>query len=121
VRLQPTTGPPPECTYNCLRSTGIALSARVVGKQATVTGEVTVRDETGRALSGALVVGSWIQTAGPNGYQDAWTDSRGVATFTTTGPIRATYTLEVINIVLSQHTFNPSQSVLSASITPAKR
>lgn len=120
VRLQPTTDPPPECTYHCLRSTDIAMSARTVRKHLVVTGEVTVRDETGRALSGALVVGSWTQTEGTKGYQDAWTDGRGVATFTTTGPHPATYTLEVINIVLSQYTFNPSQSVLSGSITLEK-
>jgi len=119
VRLQPTTGPPPQCTYHCLRSTNIALSARL-RKQLTVTGSVTVKDETGRSLSGAMVVGSWTQTNGTTGYQYAWTDSRGVATFTTTGPHPATYTLEVVNIVLSLYTFNPSQSVLSGSITLAK-
>lgn len=116
VRLQPTTGPPPQCTFHCLRSTNIALNA-LMGKQAMVTGEVTVKDETGRSLAGALVVGTWTQPQGAPSYQNAWTDSRGIASFTTTGPHPATYTLEVVNIVLSLYTFNPSQSVLSGSIT----
>ena len=29
VRLQPADGPPPECTFHCLRSTGIAMRGRV--------------------------------------------------------------------------------------------
>jgi len=42
--------------------------------------------------------------------------ARGVAAFATTGP-RGTYTLTVVNIVLSLYTFDPSHSVLLETIT----
>ena len=117
VRLQPATTPPPECTIHCLRSTDIALRAKVTAGGATVTAKVTVQDEDGRPLPQALVVGIWTQPDGTQLHHYAWTDRRGVASFATSGPRRSTYTLEVVNIVLSLYTFNPSESVLSRSIT----
>ena len=63
-------------------------------------GSVTVQDENGAPLPGALV----------------WTNSNGVAVSTTQGS-PGLYTLTIVNIVLSQYTFDPSHSVLTKSIT----
>src|SRR5678815_4316945 len=117
VRLQPATTPPPECTFNCLRSTTIGLSAKTHGSNATVTAKVTVRDEKGIPMANALVVGHWILPDGTEFQPNAWTDLRGIATFAVTGTRPGTYKFQVVNIVLSLHTFNPSKSVLSRSIT----
>jgi probable HAF family extracellular repeat protein len=117
VRLQPAIAPPPECTFNCLRSTKIGLSAKTIGSNAIVTAKVTVRDEKGLPMANALVVGRWTQPDGTEFQPNAWTNRRGVAAFATTGPRPGTYTFQVVNIVLSLHTFNPSKSVLSRSIT----
>ncbi|HEX5760076.1 MAG TPA: hypothetical protein VF121_12875 [Thermoanaerobaculia bacterium] len=117
VRLQPAAGPPPECTIHCLRSTDIALRAKATAGAATITAKVTVQDENGRPMSQALVVGIWTQPDGTQLHHYAWTDRRGVASFATSGPRRSTYTFEVVNIELSLYTFNPSESVLSRSIT----
>ena len=117
VRLQPATAPPPECTVNCLRSTRIGLSAKTTGINATVKARVTVRDENGIPMANALVVGRWTQPGGTQFQPNAWTNRNGVATFAITGPRPGTYTFEVVNIVLSLHTFNPSKSVLFRSIT----
>ena len=43
-----------------------------------------------------------------------------MAVFATQGP-RGTYTLTIVNIVLSLYTFNPSHSVLVKSITTTTR
>lgn len=117
VRLQPASAPPPECTFNCLRSTKIGLSAKITGSDATVTARVTVRDEKGLPVVTALVVGRWTQPDGAQLYANAWTNRKGVAIFTTSGPRPGSYRIEVVNIVMSLHTFDPSKSVLSRSIT----
>ena len=118
VRLQPATTPPPECTFNCLRSTAIGLSAKTIGSNATVTAKVTVRDEKGLPTADALVVGRCTLPDGAE-FQPiyAWTNQRGIATFVVTGTRPGTYKFQVVNILLSLHTFNPSKSVLSRSIT----
>ena len=117
VRLQPMTAPPPECTVRCLRSTDIALRAKTTSGAATVTAKVSVKDESGSARAGAMVVGIWTHPNGSQDYHYASTDRRGVASFATSGPRGGTYRFEVVNIVLSLYTFAPSQSVLSRSIT----
>jgi len=115
VRLQPATAVP-ECSLHCLRSTGIELRARVQRKSVSIKGRVTVEDENGAAISGALVASRWTRPDGSGEDEYAWTSSNGVAAFATTGP-KGTYTLAVVNIVLSLHTFDPSHSVLLETLT----
>jgi hypothetical protein len=117
VRLQPATTPPPECTFNCLRSTKIWLSVKTHGSNATVTAKVTVQDEKGALMVNALVVGRWTLPDGTEFQPNVWTNQKGIATFTVTGTSPDTYKFQVVNIVMSLHTFNPSKSVLSRSIT----
>jgi probable HAF family extracellular repeat protein len=118
VRLQP--GPiPPDCSTNCLRSTSIRLRqsrppVRTIGYR--IGGRVAVQDEDGAAISAALVVGRWTQPDGSTRDDMAWTGGDGVAAFAITGP-GGKYTLTIVNIVLSLHTFDPSHSVLQQSIT----
>jgi probable HAF family extracellular repeat protein len=121
VRLLPTAGPPPECTFHCMRVTSIDLSSRAVHKTRSyaVTGRVTLKDENGLALSGALVVARFTLPDGTSADLNAWTSSTGVATFSAQGG-KGTYTLTVANAVLSLYTFNPSKSVLSKSLTVTK-
>jgi probable HAF family extracellular repeat protein len=116
VRLQPTSTPPSECSVNCLRSTAINLTAKVARGVVTVKGQVTVRDENGTPVPQALVVATWTLPNGTTQSQNAWTNNKGLAIFST-GPGRGTYTLKMENIVKSLYTFNPSKSVLSKSIT----
>jgi probable HAF family extracellular repeat protein len=122
VRLQPTAGPPPECTFHCLRCTGIVLQSQAVRKSSSysITAKATIRDENAGSISGALVVGRWTFPDGSSFDDNVWTDRKGVAAFTTQGG-RGLYTLTILNVVLSQYTFNPTQSVLSKSITVPAR
>lgn len=115
VRLQPSTGPPPECTSHCLRSTRIGLQSEALRKNFSIRGKVTIRDENAAPIFQALVVGKWTRPDGTSYDDNAWTNSNGVAVFTTKGP-RGLYTLTIVNVVRSLYTFNPSQSVLSKSI-----
>ncbi len=117
VRLQPAGTSPPECTFQCLRSTGIVLRSEALPSRGryAIKGQVKVRDENAAPISGALVVGRWTQPDGSSEDQDVWTGLRGVAVFTTQGR-QGLYTLTIVNILRSQYTFNPSQSVLSKSI-----
>jgi probable HAF family extracellular repeat protein len=117
VRLRPAAGAPAGCTVQCLRSTRIDLQSQALRKRNySIKGRVTIQDENAASISGALVVGRWTQPDGSSHDDDAWTDSSGVALFTTQGG-RGLYTLTVLNIVLSQYTFDPTRSVLSKSIT----
>jgi probable HAF family extracellular repeat protein len=113
VRLRPTDGPPPVCSFRCLRSASIALR---IPAAHSVRGRVTVLDEHGIPIPRALVVGRWTQPNGTQREQMAWTRSNGVAVFDTTGG-RGTYTLTVVNIVRSQYTFDSAHSTLSESFT----
>jgi len=118
VRLQPTAAPPAACTFNCLRSISIDLRLRKSRPRLppSITGTVAVRDETGAPRVGALVVGRWARPDRSTEDQMVWTGSNGVAVFSTMGS-RGTYILQIVNIVLSLHTFDPANSVLSNSIT----
>jgi hypothetical protein len=106
----------PACSLNCLRSTAIDLRARLQRRSLSIKGRVTVQDENGAATPGALVAARWTQPDGSSRDEYAWTGSNGLAAFATTGP-KGTYTLTVVNIVLSLHTFDPSHSVLVESLT----
>jgi probable HAF family extracellular repeat protein len=119
VRLQPTAAPPPACTYHCLRSTSIAMRDRTVRKTHLINGTVTVEDEDGAPIPAALVVGRWTHPAGEH-EQYAWTSSRGVADFDIEG-VQGTYTLRIVNIVLSLYTFDPTHSVLVSSVTTSSK
>jgi probable HAF family extracellular repeat protein len=120
VRLRPTAAPPPECTFNCLRSTSITLKIQAGARTNSIIGKVTIRDENAVAKPMALVVGQWTEPDGTTRVDNAWTDSKGVASFSTQAN-PGLYTLTILNIVLSQYTFNPAQSVLSQTImVPAR-
>jgi probable HAF family extracellular repeat protein len=120
VRLRPVAEPPAECTFHCLRSTSIVLQGKTERRSLSVTGRVTVQDENDTPMSLALVVATWTLPDGTSRDANAWTDSNGVAVFTTQGG-GGLYTLTIQNIVLSLHTFNPSESTLSGSITVADK
>ena len=122
VRLRPTATPPPDCTFNCLRSTGIEFRSRGLrpGMRPPLKADVTVQDENEAPLAQALVVGTWTHPDNSTHDQSMWTGSNGVAVFDTTGSA-GTYTLRVVNIVLSAHTFDPSHSVLVKSVTTTTR
>jgi probable HAF family extracellular repeat protein len=121
VRLQPSEAPP-DCTFDCMRSTSIRLRQLrpLFGTGShRIAGRVVVQDEGGVSIPGALVVGRWTQPDGSTRDEMAWTGANGVAAFATAGPA-GTYTLTIVNIVLSLHTFDPSHSVLQQSITVAR-
>lgn len=111
----PTPTPSGVCIGNCLRSTDISLSAKGL-VTVSVTGLVTVRDESGNLVSAATVFVRWTRPNGSQVTQSAQTNSNGVASFSTSSG-RGTYTLEVTNITKSGMTFDPLNSVLSKSIT----
>jgi probable HAF family extracellular repeat protein len=116
VRLQPVSAPPPECSIHCMRCTAILLRSQALRPGFAIVGKAVIRDENAAPIAGALVVARWTQPDGSSQDVDAWTNSRGVALFRTKGR-RGRYTLTILNVVLSQHTFNRSQSVLSKSIS----
>jgi hypothetical protein len=117
VKLRPAAGPPPECSFRCMRAAGIVLRSEFkLWTFFSITGNVTIKDEDDVSIAGALVVGRWTYPDGSTRDANAWTDSNGVALFNTNGG-RGLYALTITNVVMSQYTFNPSQSVLSKSIT----
>jgi len=117
VKLRPAAGPPPECSFRCMRAAGIVLRSEFkLWTFFSITGNVTIKDENDVSIAGALVVGRWTYPDGSTRDANAWTDSNGVALFNTNGG-RGLYALTITNVVMSQYTFNPSQSVLSKSIT----
>jgi hypothetical protein len=118
VRLRPTIGPPPVCSFQCLRSTSIELQSRGLRPwiRRSVRASVTVQDELGASVPQALVVGRWTKPDGSTYDQSTFTDTNGVAAFLTLGGPSGTYTFMVVNVVRSLYTFDPTHSVLQKSI-----
>ena len=123
VRLRPGNTPPSECTANCLRSTTIVLRSRIATIDGRVTdaidGRVTVRDENGLPIKEALVVVSWTDPDRNSENHSAFTRNTGVASFLHTREKPGLYTLTVVNILFTNYTFNPSESLLTASYLAA--
>jgi len=110
--------PPPSTK---LRSTGITLSAKLLKNQtAALAGVVTVRTENGAVVPGATVAALWTLPNGTRQNQTASTDANGNARFDTIGG-RGTNTLTVTNITKTGCTFDPTNGVLSQSITTASK
>ena len=114
VRLQPAAAVP-ACSVHCLRVTRIRLTARSRETGDVIKGRVLIQDENLVPVPGALVVTTWTQPDGTTHDQNAWTNANGIATFSTTGTA-GTYTLQIVNGVLSLYTFDPSHSVLSKTL-----
>jgi hypothetical protein len=99
-----------------MRVTTIALSGKVSGSTATITGDVTVADNRGVVVPNARVSVRWTLPSGATRTATAATGSSGRARFTTSGP-RGKYTLAVTNVTKSGYTFDSANSVLTKSIT----
>lgn len=112
-----STTPPPPSTATSLRSTSITLSGGLLRKRtASVTGTVVVKDQNGAAVSGATVVTIWKLPNGTTQNQSANTGTQGNASFNIKGGT-GTYTVTVTNIIKAGYTFDAANSVLSKSIT----
>jgi len=108
--------PPPPPVGQLLRSTSISLSAKVLRNgTVSIVANVTVKDENGVSIPGAVVAASWSLPDGTTQNQTSNTSSSGVAKFSTSGR-RGTYTLTVNNITKSGYAFDRSNSVLSKTI-----
>jgi hypothetical protein len=99
-----------------LRSTAISLTAKLRNGLVNVTGKVTVNDENGSVIPGAVVDIQWTKPGGSIITQSATTNSKGVATFLVSGGL-GTYKLTVTNLTKTGYTFDPDNSVLNKSIT----
>jgi len=99
-----------------LRSTAINLSATLQRNKVSATGNVVVTNNSGAAVSGAVVSATWARPGGGTVTQTATTNSAGTARFTTSGT-RGTYTLKVNSISKTGFSFDSANSVLSKSIT----
>ena len=100
-----------------VRSANISLTATIVSTRVTVYGNVTVVDQNGSPMPGAVVYVTWTLPSGNVTNQSVTTNSNGIASFSTKGR-RGTYTLTVSNIVKSGYVFDSANSLLSRSITP---
>jgi uncharacterized membrane protein len=98
-----------------VRVSSVTLSSSTRRGVTTVTGRVTVVDETGTPMRSAGVWASWA-TPGGTSTAFAYTDRRGVATVTASAGL-GTYTLTVTDVILTGYRFDASGSQLSASLT----
>lgn len=79
---------------------------------------VLVQDDQGRYMEGALVSATWSEPDGSQTTLNGTTDQFGKVYFDL-GKLkrRGTYTLAIGDVVISGFTFDPDNSVLSASLT----
>lgn len=106
----------PVVVVPAMKSTAISLSASLQRGRVNVTGTVTVKDNSGRVVPGAVVSSVWTIPGGGTVTKSATTNSTGIARFSTSGS-RGTFTLKVNDISKAGYRFDSSNSVLSRSIT----
>lgn len=99
-----------------MRSTAISLSGRTSGTKVSVTGFVTMKDASGKAILGARVAAQWTLPDGSTRLVYANTDFQGRARFSTSGG-RGTYTLTVVSVTKTGYFFDLLASILTQSIT----
>ena len=99
-----------------MKVTSISLNGWILGKSATVFGNVYVRDSLGQSVASASVTARWILPNGSTKTATAMTDSSGRARFAVSGS-RGTYTLTVTGVAKTGYTFDTSGSVIFRSIT----
>ncbi len=110
----------PQETVKTVHVAGIAMSLRTFkNNQAEATAAVTVRDNSGKAVSGATVSGTWSGAAG--GTRSATTNKSGVASIRSTrvtAPTGSVFTFTVTGVSLSGYSYDPaSNAETSDSIT----
>jgi hypothetical protein len=100
------------CTAACLRSASITMSLA----RSAVIGQVVVKDENGASISGATVSATWTLPDESTINQTLITNTQGEAIFKTSTGGSGLYVLTVTNITKAGFTFDPANSVLTASI-----
>jgi hypothetical protein len=78
---------------------------------------VTVNDENGTAISGAAVSVTWTLPDGSSQSRTRTTNTSGIANIQISATDQGTYTITIDDIGRPGFTFDPENSVLSASIT----
>ncbi|MCO6437214.1 MAG: PKD domain-containing protein [Phycisphaerae bacterium] len=94
----------------------ISLSAKSRGGIVRVTGVLKVVDQDLKGVSRATITARWTMPDGRTQMRTVVSDRRGNARLTNFGG-HGTYTLTVVNITSAGHFFDPSVSVLSASVS----
>lgn len=102
---------PGACLNNCLRSTAITFTSR----SSVLTGQVTVKTETGLTVKNATVSITWTLPDGSTLAQTAKTSASGVARFSLTAG-KGLYRLTVTNITKPNFAFDPLNSVLTKTV-----
>jgi hypothetical protein len=108
--------PPPPPREKKVRVSDINLS--IVKR--TVEAEVRVLDDRGWSASGALIEATWTLPDGSTRIVNATTEYGGWARLDLNKARRGQYTLMIDNVTLDDHSFDPGNSVLSASIVKQK-
>lgn len=108
--------PPPPPREKKLRVSDINLS--IVKR--TVEAEVRILDDRAWSVSGALVEATWALPDGSTRVVNATTEYGGWTRLDLNKARRGEYTLTIDNVALDDHTFDPDNSVLSASIVKRK-
>ncbi|MCA9943005.1 MAG: PKD domain-containing protein, partial [Anaerolineales bacterium] len=107
------TDPSAGCSSNCARVTAINLAVRGNG---SLVGNVTVQDESGDSLVGAVVSATWTLPDGSTTTATASVSGRGTARFNLGDNGPGTYTLTITNVSQNGYTFDAANSTLSASV-----
>jgi PKD repeat protein len=107
------TDPSAGCSSNCARVSNISLTVRGNGM---IAGTVTVVNENGTALVGALVSATWTLPIGATSSATATVSSRGTARFNLGDNGLGMYTLTITDVSLGGYTFDTANSVLSNNV-----
>jgi PKD repeat protein len=109
----------PQAAVNKLHVAGIAMSLRTFKSDADALASVTVRDNTGRAISGASVSGTWSGVV--SGSMSAMTNRSGVANLRSAkvrAPAGSVFSFTVTGIAFPGYTYDASLNAeTSDSIT----
>jgi len=93
----------------------INMSYTVKGPNYTISIQVTIVDETGAPVSGAVVDLSLNIPGGGTATASGTTGSNGTVTFTYRGKNRGNYVATVTNVSSSSYTYDPAANVVNSA------
>lgn len=108
------TNPSLPSASTIVRSSEITLDARSKRNSVSMKATVSVTDENGAGVSGAMVQASWTLPDGSVEQQVVTTSGGGEATFSLSGP-GGIYRIDVTDISKDGYSFDSQHSLLSAS------
>jgi hypothetical protein len=110
----PPSPPPPPPTDLTMRVTDIGLSERVRRNRVTVTARISVADDAGKPVNGALLAATWTKPDGSTAAGSTNTNKKGEGKLQVAAGL-GQYTIDIDSVTKDGYVLDEAGSVLTAT------